>query len=59
MKKIFSLIFSLLLVYVLSTPAFAAEPEIQLYFFILTRQTKPNSFISRWTVLWFRRKLRL
>ena len=47
MKKIFSLIFSLLLVYVLSTPAFAAEPEIQLYFFILTRQTKPNSFISR------------
>ena len=26
---------------------------------ILTRQTKPSSFMSRWTVLWFRRKLRL
>ena len=35
MKKIFSLIFSLLLVYVLSTPAFAAEPEIQLYSFTI------------------------
>ena len=35
MKKIFSLIFSLLLVCVLSTPAFAAEPEIQLYSFTI------------------------
>ena len=25
----------------------------------LTRQTKPNSFISRWTVLWFTENLRL